>query len=58
MAPAGRVDGQGSMVQVHAKGTLSENGKVGKVIAGWDGGCLGMKQGEVRRLEIPLSNET
>ena len=26
---------------------------VGKVITGWDQGCLGMKIGEVRKLRIP-----
>mmetsp|Transcript_54806 Transcript_54806/g.128135 ORF Transcript_54806/g.128135 Transcript_54806/m.128135 type:complete len:118 (-) Transcript_54806:163-516(-) len=26
---------------------------VGKVITGWDQGCLGMKIGEVRKLDIP-----
>ena len=26
---------------------------VGGVITGWDQGCLGMKMGEIRKLEIP-----
>ena len=26
---------------------------VGKVIVGWDQGCLGMKRGEIRNLHIP-----
>mmetsp|Transcript_2950 Transcript_2950/g.6839 ORF Transcript_2950/g.6839 Transcript_2950/m.6839 type:complete len:118 (-) Transcript_2950:42-395(-) len=26
---------------------------IGSVIKGWDQGCLGMKQGEIRKLEIP-----
>jgi U3 small nucleolar RNA-associated protein 21 len=28
---------------------------VGSVISGWDQGCLGMKLGEVRELEIPAA---
>eukprot|EP00994_Dinema_validum_P005599 NODE_3764_length_524_cov_187.035789_g3200_i0.p1 GENE.NODE_3764_length_524_cov_187.035789_g3200_i0~~NODE_3764_length_524_cov_187.035789_g3200_i0.p1 ORF type:complete len:137 (+),score=54.95 NODE_3764_length_524_cov_187.035789_g3200_i0:61-411(+) len=28
---------------------------VGAVITGWDQGCLGMKEGEVRRLNIPAA---
>lgn len=66
---SGRVVTAGSTVTVHAKGTVKETGSefwntkggkpftyqagVGKVITGWDQGCLGMTVGEVRQLDIP-----
>merc|ERR1712228_923097 len=60
---------QGETVTVHARGEIGETkfwdtkdqgqqpftyqAGVGGVITGWDQGCLGMKVGEVRKLEIP-----
>ena len=65
----GAVVTQGKRVGVHATGTLARTGVkfwstkesgpfvftagMGKVIRGWDQGCLGMSLGEKRILDIP-----